>query len=160
MQHMKQMPSTHACRNVFETIGLSGVQNQGTNAIATLHEQLGHDAYKVHHHLPFGLVCTAKVHRATDVQQKPRADFTVFLVLAHKGCLHARGDIPVDVPDIVMGLVFAQVGQLQARTSEQGFVIALQQAVKTAQHRPLQLLKQCLSGHALPMADRAWARLS
>jgi hypothetical protein len=43
--------------------------------------------------------------------------------------LHARGDIPVDVPNIVMGLVFAQVGQLQARTSEQGFVIALQQAV-------------------------------
>jgi hypothetical protein len=31
-----------------------------------------------------------------------------------------------------MGLVFTQVSQLQARTSEQGFVIALQQTIQTA----------------------------
>ena len=109
---MQQVTPTHACRNVFEPIRFSRVQNQGANAIAPLHEQLGHDAYKVHHHLAFGLVGAAKIHRATDIQQKPSADFSVFLMLSHKGRLHARRHVPIDVPHIVMRLVFAQVSQL------------------------------------------------
>jgi hypothetical protein len=125
MKHMEQMPSTHPCRNVFKTIGFGRVQNECANAIATLHEQLGHDTHKVHHHLAFGLAFAAKVHGATQVQQKPCTDFSVFLMLSHIGCLHSRCDIPIDVPNIVMRLVLTQVSQLQARTSEQGFVIAL-----------------------------------
>jgi hypothetical protein len=132
MQHMQQMPTAHACRNVFEAIGFSGIQNQGANAIAALHKQFGHHTYKVHHHLSLGLIGTAKVHGATAVQQKPRADFSVFLVFPHKGRLHAGCDIPIDVPHIVMRLVLAQVSQLKARASEQGFVIALQQTIETA----------------------------
>jgi hypothetical protein len=96
------------------------------------HQQLGHHAYKIHHDLSLGLAVAAKVHRATQVQQKPRTDFAVFLVLPDKRRLHACRDIPIDVPDIVMRLVFTQVSQLQARTSEQGFVIALQQTIQTA----------------------------
>jgi hypothetical protein len=43
--------------------------------------------------------------------------------------LHAGCDVPIDVPHIIMGLVFPQVGQLQASTSEQGLVVTLQQAI-------------------------------
>jgi hypothetical protein len=53
------------------------------------------------------------------------------------GRLHARRDIPIDVPNIVVRLIFPQVGQLQPCTPEQGFVISLQQAIEPTKNRPL-----------------------
>jgi hypothetical protein len=50
-------------------------------------------------------------------------------MLSHIGRLHAGRDVPIDVPHVIMRLVFTQVSQLQASTSEQGFVVSLQQAI-------------------------------
>ncbi len=54
------------------------------------------------------------------------------------GICSARGDVPVDVPDVVVELVFAQVRQVEAEAPEQGAVVALQQAVEPADHGPVQ----------------------
>ena len=54
------------------------------------------------------------------------------------GVCSARGDVPVDVAHVVVVLVFAQVGQVQAGAAQQRAVVALQQAVEPADHRPLQ----------------------
>ena len=54
------------------------------------------------------------------------------------GCLQARRDVPVDVAHVVVVLVFAQVGQVQAGAAHQRAVVALQQAVEPADHRPFE----------------------
>jgi hypothetical protein len=50
-------------------------------------------------------------------------------MLSHIRRLHAGCDVPINVPHIIVRLVFTQVGQLQASTSEQGLVVSLQQAI-------------------------------
>ena len=61
--------------------------------------------------------------------------FLTAVTLEH---LVARRDVPVDVAHIVTVLVFTQVRQVDAGAAEQRTVVALQQAVQPAQHRPLQ----------------------
>ena len=58
--------------------------------------------------------------------------------LAHVGRVEPRGHVPVDVADVVVVLVLAQVGQVEAGAAEQRAVIALQQAVQATDHRPLE----------------------
>ena len=60
------------------------------------------------------------------------------LILAHVRRLQPRGDVPVDVAHVVVVLVFAQVGEIEAEAAEQRAVVAVQQAVETADHRPLE----------------------
>jgi hypothetical protein len=59
------------------------------------------------------------------------------------GGLKTRGDVPVDVPDIIVILVFAQVGQIQPESAKERPVVAVQQAVQTADHGPLQAQQDC-----------------
>jgi hypothetical protein len=75
----------------------------------------------------------AEIDRRAEVEQEPRRDLAVLVVLAHVGRLQARGDVPVDVAHVVAILVLAQVGEIQAEAAEQRAVVALQQAVETAQ---------------------------
>jgi hypothetical protein len=49
------------------------------------------------------------------------------------------------VPDVVVVLVLAQVGEVEPEAAEQRPVVALQQPVQTAQDRPLELAQQRLS---------------
>ena len=60
------------------------------------------------------------------------------------GNLQTCGDVPVNVAHVVVVLVFAQVGQINARTAQQGSVVALQQAVKAADHGPFQAAQDAL----------------
>ena len=54
------------------------------------------------------------------------------------GVCSARGDVPVDVAHVVVVLVFAQVGEIEAEAAEQRAVVAVQQPVEPADHRPLE----------------------
>jgi hypothetical protein len=54
------------------------------------------------------------------------------------GRLQTRGDVPVDVTDIIVILVFAQIGQIEPETTKQGLVIAVKQPVQATNHGPLQ----------------------
>ena len=60
------------------------------------------------------------------------------------GVVHARGDVPVDVADVVAELVLAQVGEVDAVAVEQGPVVALEQAVEPADDLPVEALEDAL----------------
>ena len=89
---------------------------------------------------PLGSV-GAEVDRRAEVEQEPRGDLAVLDVLADVRRVHPRGDVPVDVADVVAVLVFAQVGEVEAVAAEQGAVVALQQAVEPADDLPVEALE-------------------
>ncbi len=80
----------------------------------------------------------AEIDRRAQVEQEPGGDLPVLVVLPHVGDRQAGGDVPVDVADIVVNLVFAQVGEVQPEPAEERPVVALQQPVETAEDRPLE----------------------
>ena len=75
------------------------------------------------------------------VEQKPRGHFAIFVVLAHVRRLQPRSHVPVDVADIVVVLVLAQVGEVEAEAAKQRPVVAVQQPVEPAYDRPLEPLQ-------------------
>ena len=80
----------------------------------------------------------SEIHRGAEVDEEPPRDLALLVVLADVRNLQARSDIPVDVANIVVILVFAQIGQVEAGAAEQRPIVAVQQAIKTADDRPLQ----------------------
>ena len=60
---------------------------------------------------------------------------------ADVGRVHPGGDVPVDVADVVAGLVLAQVGEVHAVAVEQAAVVALEQAVQAADDLPVEALE-------------------
>ena len=60
------------------------------------------------------------------------------------GVVGARGDVPVDVADVVAGLVLAQVGEVDPGALEQAPVVALEQAVEPADDLPVEPLEDAL----------------
>ena len=90
------------------------------------------------------LVAGAEVDRAAQVQHEPGRHLAVFGEHAHVRRLQPRGDVPVDVAHVVVVLVFAQVGQVQAGAAHQRAVVALQQAVEPADHRPFEPAQRAL----------------
>ena len=86
----------------------------------------------------------AKIHRGAEVEQKPRGDLAIFDVLPDVRRVHARGDIPIDVANIVFGLIFAQIGKVHAVAVEQAAIIALQQAIQAADDLPVEALQDAL----------------
>ena len=88
---------------------------------------------------------TSAEPKSTDgrqVEQEPRGDLAVLVVLAHVRRLQARGDVPVDVAHVVVILVLAQVGEVEPEAAEQRAVVAVQQAVEPADHRPLEAAQE------------------
>jgi hypothetical protein len=63
------------------------------------------------------------------------------VVLADIRRVHARRDVPVDVPDVVAGLVLAQGGEVHAVAVEQAPVVPLQQAIQAADDLPVEALE-------------------
>ena len=63
--------------------------------------------------------------------------------------LQAGRHVPVNVPHIVMVLVFAQVGQVHARATQQRAVVTLQQAVQATQYCPLQAAQELFCAFCL-----------
>ena len=80
----------------------------------------------------------AEIHRRAQVEEEPRGHFSVLIVYPDIRCLETRCDVPVNVTDIVVILVFAQIRQVQPKTAKQSLVIAVQQAIEATNHRPLQ----------------------
>ncbi len=109
----------------------------------------------------------AEIDRRAQVEQEPRGDLALLVVLAHVGRLQPRGDVPVDVPDVVAVHVLAQVGEVEAVAAKERPVVAVQHAVEAADHRPLEPAQDCLRrrrraadrfGHGSRAASRALAR--
>ena len=79
-----------------------------------------------------------EVHRRGGVEQQPRGDLAVLDVLPDVRRVGARGDVPVDVPQVVAELVLPQVRDVDAGAAEHRPEIALQAPVQAAQHPPLE----------------------
>ena len=73
-----------------------------------------HGSHEIDQHRTLLVVHCPEVHRGTQVEQEPGRDLPVFDVLPNVGRVHARRDIPVDIADVVLRLVFAQVGEVDA----------------------------------------------
>ena len=86
----------------------------------------------------------AEPHRRRVVEQQPGGDLAVLDVLPHVGGVGARGDVPLDVAQVVAGLVLAQVGEVEPVAAEQAAVVALEAAVEPAHDPPLELPEQSL----------------
>ena len=85
-----------------------------------------------------------EVDRRAQVEQEPGGDLAILVVLADVRRVHPGGDVPVDVPDVVAGLVLAQVGEVDAVAVEQAPVVALEQAVQPADDLPVEPLEDAL----------------
>jgi hypothetical protein len=59
--------------------------------------------------------------------------------------LQARSHVPVDVPDVVVVLVFTQIGQVEALAAEERPVVAVQEPVQPFDHRPFEPPQEVLS---------------
>lgn len=148
---MHHMAATATCGNA---VLIDAIEEDGPDLVAMMGEEARHHADKLGQDLPLVLFPGAEIHRRAEVEQKPGGDIPIFVVDAHMGHLGARGDVPVDMTHIVMGLVFAQVGKIEPAAAEQGAVIPLQEAVQPADHRPFQPPQQRFSlpwrrGHGL-----------
>ena len=80
----------------------------------------------------------AEIHRRTQIQQEPGRNFSIFIVHPDIRCQEPRGDVPIDVTDIVVILVLTQIGQIEPETAKQGLVVAMKQPVQTTNDGPLQ----------------------
>jgi hypothetical protein len=58
--------------------------------------------------------------------------------------VHPRGDVPVDRPDVVAELVFAERGEVEPGPVEQAPVVALEQAIQAADDLPVEALEDAL----------------
>src|SRR5438105_11690682 len=61
----------------------------------------------------------AEVHRGTQIEQKPRGHLAIFVILAYVRRRQTRRDVPVDVADIIVILILAQVGEIESETAKQ-----------------------------------------
>jgi len=89
-------------------------------------------------------VDAAKVHGRAEVKQEPGRDLAILVVLADVRRIHPCGDVPVDVPDIVAGLILAQRGEIDTVAAEKASVVALEQTVQPADDLPVEALEDSL----------------
>jgi hypothetical protein len=66
------------------------------------------------------------------------------VVLADVRNVHPCGDVPVDISDVVTGLVLAERGKIDAVAVKQAPVVALQRAVQPADDLPVEALEDAL----------------
>jgi hypothetical protein len=71
----------------------------------------------------FGPVGGTEPHRRRPVQQQPGGELTILGVLPHERHVSARRDVPVDVPQVVAGLVLPQVAEVDPGATEDGPVV-------------------------------------
>jgi hypothetical protein len=65
-------------------------------------------------------------------------------VFAHVWNVHAGRRIPIDVSDVIFGLVFPQAREIEAIAKEQRPVIALELAVEATDHFPFEAMQDAL----------------
>jgi hypothetical protein len=120
----------------------TAVIEQGSHAVAVARQQAGEHTDELGRRGPLGRAPRAEVHRCRHVEQEPRGDLAVLVVLPHVGRPEARRHVPVDVPDVVVILVLAQVRQVEPGAAKQGPVVALQEPIEAPDHGPLEPAQQ------------------
>jgi hypothetical protein len=143
----QHLPPAHARRHQARRLAraIEPIQ-QCPDAIAMAGDQPGQQRHQFLGHLALGALGRTELDAAGEIDQEPCGEIAVFGVLAHMGHLQPCGDVPVDVAHVIAMLVFAQIRQVESTAAPQRAVIALQQPVEAAQHRPLQAAQQRVGG--------------
>ncbi len=150
VQQVQHLPTAAARRN-HRVDGIA--VEEGADAIAVARQDSREHRDELRRNRLLLQLLRAEIDRRGEVEQEPRRDFALLVVLAHVGRLEAGGDVPVDVADVVAVRVFAQVGEVEAVAAEQRPVIAVQHPVEPADHRPLEPPQDRIRRRA-----SAWAR--
>ena len=116
----------------------AGAVQKGADPVAMAREHARKHRHEFAGHVTLALVGRAEIDRGAQVEQEPGGHLAVFGEHAHMGHLHARGDVPVDMPHVVVELVLAQVGEVEAAATHQRAVVALQQTVEPADNGPFE----------------------
>ncbi len=159
VQDVQHVPASAARGN--HGVHFAAVE-QRTHAIAVTREQPREHGDELRRHRALFYLLGPEVDRGAQVQQEPRGNFALLVELAHVGRLQPRGDVPVDMPDVVVILVLAQIGEVEPVAAEQRPVIAVQQPVEPPDDRPLETAQDAFRrsrrGHGLRAASPARAR--
>ena len=126
-------------------LDLAAVEHRA-DPVAVARQQPRERRHEVDQHAPLEplRVRRPEVDRRAQVEQEPGRDLAILDVLADVRRVHPRGDVPVDVADVVAVLVLAQVGEVHAVAAEQAPVVALEQAVEPADDLPVEALEDAL----------------
>ena len=154
MQHMPP-PAARGNHRIGGAVGI----HHGADAIAEAREQARDhgDEFRGQRSLCDRL--RAEVHRTGEIEQEPGGDLAVFLEFANMRRLQSRGDVPVYVANVIVRLVFAQVGEIEADAAEQRAVVALQQSVEATDHSPFEPTQDLLGiGTARRLDNRGLGR--
>ena len=84
----------------------------------------------------------AERDRRREIEQEPRGDLALLVVLADVRRLQPRRDVPVDMANVVVVDVLAQIGQIEPVAAKQRPVVAVEDAVETTDHRPLEAAQE------------------
>jgi hypothetical protein len=135
MHDVEHMPPSRARR--YHRVHAVAVE-QRTDAIAVTAESAGEHRDQLRGDGAFPDLLRAEIDRGTQVKQEPGGELTLLVVNPDVRRLQARGDVPVDVTHVIVELVFAQIGQVDPEAAKQGPVVAVEQSVEAAQHRPFE----------------------
>ena len=138
---------------------------QRADAVAAASEKPREQRHELRRDVALLDVARTEIDRRTQVEQQPGGDFALLVVLANIGNLEASRDVPVDVADVVVVLILAQIGEIEPVASEQRAVVAVQQSVEAANDRPLEppedvLRRPLRLGHAFRAVFPERARAS
>src|ERR1700682_3848914 len=99
---------------------------QRTDAIAVAAESTREHCYQLRRDGALLDFLRSEIDRRAQVQQEPRGELALLVVDPDIRRLQARGDVPIDVAHVIVILVLAQVGQVDAKAPEQGAVVAVE----------------------------------
>ncbi len=142
-----------------DLVDLAAVEHRA-DAIAVAREQAREHGDELDRERLLANFLGAEIDRGAQVEQEPRGDLALLVVLAHVRRLQPRGDVPVDVADVVVILVFTQVRQVEPGAAEQRPVVAVEQSVEPADDRPLEPPEDAIRrrrrlGHGFRAVSRA-----
>src|ERR1019366_3781593 len=119
---MEHVSPARACR--YHRVDAAAVE-QRTDAIPVTAESAGEHRHKLRSNRPFFDFLRTEIDRRAQIEQEPRGELALLVVDPDVRRLQARGDVPIDVTNVIVKLVFAQVGQIDAKAAKQGAVVAV-----------------------------------
>ena len=117
------------------------VEQDRADRVAAAGEQAREGRRELAEHELLRPVDRAEPHRRRAVEQEPGRQLAILGVLADERRVHPRGDVPVDVADVVARLVLAEVAEVGADAAEERAVVPLQAPVEAADHLPLEAVE-------------------
>ena len=132
-----------ACRD--DPFDLTAIED-GADPVAVARQDARQRGDDIDEHGPLVAIVGGRpeVDRRAEVEQEPRRQLAILVVLADVRRRQTCGHVPVDVPDVIAELVLAQAGEVDAVAAEEAPIVALEEAVQSADDLPVEVLEDAL----------------